>query len=218
MKYCNNCRLSVRTDRETCPLCQAQLSGEGEQVFPAIQSVYNQFILFFQILLTATVSAGIAAVTINLMLPESGLWCHYVVLGIVCFWVLLVTAIRRRTSIPRGIVNQVFWICVFAGIWDAVTNWHSWSIDFVIPCTCMTAILALGVLGRILHLPPSDYLGCILADALFGIVPLIFYLTGLSQFVYLSLTSVAVSIIALVALTVFHGKAIHGDLVRRFHV
>lgn len=218
MKYCDNCRLSVRTTRSTCPLCQAQLRGEGESVFPAIKSVYNQFILFFQILLTATVSAGIAAVTINLMLPETGLWCHYVVLGIACFWVLLVTAIRRRTSIPRGIVNQVFWICVFSGIWDAVTNWHSWSIDFVIPCTCMTAILALGVLGRILHLPPADYLGCILADAIFGIVPLIFYLTGLNRFVYLSLTSVAFSIIALVAITVFHGKAIRGDLARRFHV
>ncbi|MBQ3127381.1 MAG: hypothetical protein IJC15_09980 [Clostridia bacterium] len=218
MKYCENCRLSVRTARATCPLCQAPLKGEDEHIFPALKSVYNQFDLLFKILLTATISGGIAAIAINLMLPQSGLWCHYVVLGVICFWVLLVTAIRRRTSIPRNIVNQVFWICVFSGIWDALTAWHSWSIDFVIPCTCMIAILALGILGKVLHLPTADYLGCILADAVFGIVPLVFYLTGLSRFVYLSLTSVAVSIIAVVTIFIFNGREIRSDLARRFHI
>jgi len=218
MKYCENCRLSIRTGRTTCPLCQAPIKGEDERIFPEIKSVYNQFDLLFKILLTATISGAIASVTINLMLPESGLWCHYVVLGVVCFWILLVTAIRRRTSIPRGIVNQVFWICLFSGIWDLLTAWHNWSIDFVIPCSCMIAILALGILGKILHLPPSDYLGCILADAVFGIVPLVFYLTGVSRFIYLSLSCVAVSIIATVTIFIFHGKQIRSDLARRFHV
>ena len=218
MKYCENCRVSVRTARATCPLCQAQLKGEDEHIFPVLKSVYNQFDLLFKILLTATISGGIAAITLNLMLPQSGLWCHYVVLGIICFWVLLVTAIRRRTNIPRNIVTQVFWICVFSGIWDALTAWHSWSIDFVIPCACMIAILALGILGKVLRLPTTDYLGCILADAVFGIAPLIFYVTGLSQFVYLSRSSVAVRIIALGTLFIFLGREIRADLARRFHI
>jgi hypothetical protein len=80
------------------------------------------------------------------------------------------------------------------------------------------AVTALGILGKVLRLPTTDYLGCILADAVFGIAPLIFYVTGLSQFVYLSLTSVAVSIIALVTLFIFHGREIRSDLARRFHI
>ncbi|MBR7185731.1 MAG: hypothetical protein IKD37_09025 [Clostridia bacterium] len=218
MKYCDNCRLAVRTNRQTCPLCQAQLRGEGESAFPEIKSVYNQFILFFKLLLALTIAGAVASVAINLMIPESGLWCHYVLFGGLCFWVLLITAIRRRTSIPRGILNQVFWICIFSGIWDALTVWHGWSIDFVIPCTCIIAIVALGVLGKVLRLPTGDYLACILVDAVFGIVPLVFYLTGLSQFVYLSLSCVAVSLIAAAFIFIFHGKQIRSDLARRFHV
>lgn len=73
-------------------------------------------------------------------------------------------------------------------LWDALTGWHGWALDYFIPCTCMVAIFALGVTGKVMRLPPGDYLGCILADAVFGVVPLVFYLTDLLRFPYLSLT------------------------------
>ncbi len=218
MKYCDHCQLSVRTTRQTCPLCQAELTGTGDTALPEIKSVYNQFILFFKLLLWGSAVGTIAAVAVNLMLPQSGRWWHYVLLGVLCFWVLLVTGIRRRANIPRGIVEQVFWICIFSVIWDWLTAWHGWSIDFVIPCACMVAIVALGTVGLVLRLPPADYVGCILADAVFGIVPLIFYLTDLSDFVYLSLSSVAVSAIAIVSIFIFYGKQMRTELARRFHV
>lgn len=218
MKHCQNCNVQVRTARETCPLCQSPLTGEGESVFPKIKSLYSQYNLFFKLLILATAAGVIASVAINLMIPQSGLWCHYVLLGTVCFWVLFTTAVRRRTSIPRGILNQVFWICIFSSVWDAITNWHGWSIDFVIPCTCMTAIVTIGILGKVLHLPPGEYLGCLLADALLGILPLIFYFANLLHFIYLSLSCVAVSLIAIVALFILEGEQIRTDLARRFHV
>lgn len=218
MKYCENCRISLRTARKTCPLCQSALKGESDSVFPEIKSVYNQFILFFKLLLFCTIAGAILAVAVNVMIPRSGLWCHYVLLGVLCFWVLLITAVRRRTSIPRGILNQVFWICVFSIVWDALTDWHGWSLDYVIPCACMTAILALGIIGKILRLPAGDYIGCIFADAVLGIIPLIFYLCNLLHFTYLSLTCAAVSVIAIVSLFIFAGRQIRSELARRFHV
>ena len=69
-----------------------------------------------------------------------------------------------------------------------------------------------------LRLPPADYIGCILADAIFGIVPLIYYLCDLSDFVYLSLASVAVSAIAIISLFIFSGKQMRTELERRFHL
>lgn len=218
MKYCETCHLSLRTTRNTCPLCQSALRGESDSVFPEIKSVYNQFLLFFKLLLFGTVAGTVISVTVNLMIPQSGFWCRFVLLGVVCFWVLLLTAVRRRTSIPRGILNQVFWICLFSIIWDALTVWHGWSLDYVIPCACMTAILALGIVGKLLHMPPGDYIGCILADAVLGIVPLLFYLFDLLHFVYLSLACVAVSIIAIITLFIFAGNQIRSELARRFHV
>lgn len=217
MKYCDNCRLSVRTNRETCPLCQAPLKGEGESAFPEIKSVYNQFILFFKLLLLGTAAGVIISVTVNLMLPGDRWWCQYVLLGAVCFWVLLITAVRRRTNIPRGIVNQVFWLCIFSVIWDKLTVWHGWSLDFFIPCTCMVAIFTLGVIGKVMRLPPGDYLGCILADAVLGVVPLVFYLTDSLRFVYLSLSCVAISLIAILSLFILEGRQIRSELARRFH-
>ena len=37
MQYCAKCRISIRGDKACCPLCQGQLSGEGENpAFPVI--------------------------------------------------------------------------------------------------------------------------------------------------------------------------------------
>ena len=79
MKYCENCKVSVRGNGEFCPLCQHTLIGEGsEEVYPKLPTLFHQHALFFKLLIFITAAAGIICVAINLLLPQSGYWSVFV--------------------------------------------------------------------------------------------------------------------------------------------
>lgn len=221
MKFCIKCGTSVTGHRKTCPLCQGPLTGEAEpggEVFPVIPGVYQQHDLFFRILMFASIAAGIIALAVNLMLPASGWWSLFVLLGIACAWVSTALAVRKRHNIAKGMMYEVAAASVLSVLWDWVTGWHGWSIDYVIPCTCLAVMACLAVLYRVLNIPVRDYLIYFTLNAVFGIIPIIFYFTGRLIVIYPSLICTAVSLISLVALVIFQGEAMRAELKRRLHI
>lgn len=218
-RTCKKCGIEVRGAEIVCPLCQHRLSGEpGETVYPRIPTVYRQHELFFKCLALSSIAAGIICIAVNLLLPSGGFWSFFVVLGLLCFWVSLAYAVKKKDNIPKNITMQVFLISVLSYGWDLVTGWHGWSLDFVIPITCGAAMLSLFIIAKVMKLPPEDYLVYFMVDILFGVVPLIFYLTGLIHVAVPSVICISLSSLSLTALIIFEGKEMVRELVRRFHV
>jgi hypothetical protein len=219
MKYCEKCKVNVRGKTESCPLCQNKLSGTEEvDVFPRNPTIYKQFQLFFKLLILGTVSGGVISVAVNLMIPKTGFWSLFVVLGIVCFWISLAFAVRKRNNIPWNITNQVVILSILSIVWDYLTGWHKWSFDFVIPVTCIVAMISLAVIGKVMNLPVNDYIVYLTADIAFGIVPLVFYFTGFISIILPTMICITFSILSFTALLLFEGKTIQAELTRRFHV
>ena len=51
MKYCEKCKVKIRTSHEKCPLCQGVIQGEKEgteEIFPEIKEKNYPGVLFFQ--------------------------------------------------------------------------------------------------------------------------------------------------------------------------
>lgn len=219
MKYCDKCHVNVRGQNRICPLCQGKLSGQSSEImYPKINSVLKQYELFFKILIFGTVSAGIAALAVNMIIPQSGFWSLFVVLGIMCFWISLGSAFKNRHNLPGNITSQVLLISALSVIWDLITGWHGWSLNFVFPCVCAFAMLSLGILAKLLNLPPGDYQICLTVDIIFGAVPMLFYLTGISDVAIPSVVCTAISIISFVFILLFNGKEIREEIIRRFHI
>ncbi|MFQ8599809.1 MAG: DUF6320 domain-containing protein [Oscillospiraceae bacterium] len=221
MKTCENCRLQVAGNREYCPLCQAELTGEGDpeqEAFPKIPTVYKQHTLFFRILLFSSIAGGVIALALNFMLPQSGWWSLFVLLGLGCTWASLAIAVRKRGNIPKNLLYQVVLISLLAALWDWVTGWRGWSIDYVVPLVCICAMVAMSVLARVLRLRIQDYMIYLCIDAVFGVVPIVFFLTGVLRVVYPALICVAGSLISLAALLVFEGQNMLLELKRRLHL
>ncbi len=221
MKYCDKCKVKIAGDREKCPLCQGMVTdigGPSREVFPKIPTVYRQHNLLFRLLIFASIVAGVVSVAINLLLPQAGWWSLFVLLGIGCMWVSLFFAVRKRHNIPKNIMYQVVFVSGLSVIWDLVTHWRGWSIDYVIPSACFLAMISLAVLFKVMKMPVRDYLIYFALDGLFGIVPIIFFLTGCLNVLYPSLICVAVSVISLAALAVFAGENMLAELKRRLHL
>ena len=146
---------------------------------------------------------AVVSVAVNLLLPQSGLWSLFVLAGIGCLWISLAIAIRKRHNIPKNMLYQVVVISGLSALWDWLTGWRGWSIDYVIPIVCVCAMAALGILSRVMKWQISDLLVYFCLDGVFGIVPIIFYITGCLHVPYPSIVCVAVSVISLAAILLF---------------
>lgn len=220
MRHCEQCGVDVAGSRTHCPLCQGPLSpcmGDSRETFPRIPTIYRQYHFLFRVMIFASIAAGVAAVAVNLMLPETGFWSAFVVGGIACLWLSLALAVRKRKNIPKGMLYQVALISVICVVWDWATHWSGWSIDYVVPILCVSVMAALAVLSRVFHWETETLIVYVCIDALFGVVPLIFFLTGCLNVPYPSIICVAASVISLAALVVFKGDSIWAELRRRLH-
>ncbi|MFR8230572.1 MAG: DUF6320 domain-containing protein [Anaeromassilibacillus sp.] len=223
MKYCAKCKTTVTGHGTRCPLCQGMLQETGTadtrgDVFPRIPDTLHKHSLFFRILILVSVVAAVTCVVINLILPQHGWWSLFVLAGLACAWISLAVAFHYRRNVPKSILYQVVVVCVLTVLWDYSTGWHGWSIDYVIPITCVVAMLVLAITARVFKLNLGSFIVYFTIAALFAIVPVVFYVRGMLQVVYPSLICVAGSVISLAALILFEGDNMRKELKRRLHL
>ena len=219
MKHCDHCRIDVTGDRERCPLCDSSLKGEATpEVFPVIPTIYRQFHFLFKVMIFISVAVSVIAVAVNLILEETGLWSHFVVLGILCVWISMALAIRKRKNIPKNMLYQVMLLSIICVLWDLLIGWRGWSINYVVPILYSSAMIALAILSKIFNWAIENIIVYFCIDALFGITPLILVLTGLATIRIPSVICVAGSLISVAAIIVFKGDSIWAELKRRLYI
>ena len=154
MRYCNNCNVSVVGKRKLCPLCQDRLIGDKpqEEVFPKISFVYREYSSFFKIMLLVSIIIATVSVAVNILIPESGAWSFLILGGLGSVWASLINLINQRKNIPKNIVYQVMTISVISLIWDLLTGWKGWSINYVIPSVCVFAMISMAIISQLREL------------------------------------------------------------------
>jgi len=221
VKVCERCKVNIIGKRESCPLCQGSLIGrdsEQEEIFPHISTVYKQHNLFFRILILVSIIIATLSVTLNIMLPQRGAWSLFIIGGLVSVWVSLISAINKRNNIPKNIVYQVMIISIALVVWDYMTHWKGWSIEYIIPILCVFAMVSMAIIPKVLKLRIEDYILYLIIDAVFGVIPVAFILFGILNVVYPSLICVASSIISLSTVLIFEGDSMRAEMKKRFHL
>jgi hypothetical protein len=221
MKVCEKCAVSVSGGFEKCPLCQGALVGDAQdeyEIFPLIPLVINEHSLLFRLLLLGSAAVVIVSLTVNWMLPQRGFWSLFVIMGVACVWIGLLTAIRKRHNILKHLSYQVTIIGALSVLWDIFTGWRGWSVDYVVPIAFASVMTATAILAHILKMPTETYMVYSVLLIFYGIIPVIFVLSGLSTVVYPSLICVAGSLLSLAALLIFEGGNMREELKRRLHL
>lgn len=222
MKTCEKCGVYVAADRRFCPLCQRELSGEAqpgqEEIFPYLPTYYRQYNLFFRILVFLSFAAGAVSLLINFLIPTKIWWSLIEIAGIACMWVILITAVKKRHNITKGVLYQAVVISVAVGAIDYLTGFHHWSVNYVIPTLLLFTMLAIVILARVLHSRPEDYLIYLIVNGVLGLVPLVFLLTGWATVRWPSLCCITVSFLSLVGIFVFSKMDPKAELKKRLHI
>lgn len=223
MQYCNYCNVHIRDRKEKCPLCGNVLPKEDkdtdeiDNAFPTIALSYEKN-LAKKIMIFISIAAVVVSFSIEAIFPTRINWPMLVLLGLISMWLCLIVILQKSYHIPKKIVWMVFLVSILALFWDWNTGWRGWSIDYVIPIACMSAMALMYVTAKILHLSVKDYITYAFIDAIFGIIPLLFIVFDWAKVVYPSVISVAFSIITLAAIFIFKGDNIKSELEKRMHV
>lgn len=219
MKYCSNCGVSVRGDRKRCPLCNTVLTGEGEPGgFPEIPAGAKKRRLWISVSALVSVSAAVVCILLNILEPEHGPWCLYVIFGIACGWVLLALVLSKARNAAKAIILEVYLASALFLGWDWFTGWKKWSINFFIPAACAGSVIALMILSRFLRVNVGSFTVYLLGDILLGVVQLVLLVKKIVTVPLPSAICVGVCFITLAAMIIFTGRRFWVEMEKRLHL
>jgi hypothetical protein len=219
MRKCEKCGVTVRGLGRYCPLCQSRLTGTPEEdIYPKIPTLYRQFAVLFRWMIFGSIAGCIICMAVNILIPSKIFWSLFVIIGVICFWLSFSFAIRKRDNIPQDLTIQVFLATIICIVWDLVTGWKGWSLDYVLPIACSGAMISLIIIAVIMKLQPDEYILYFIVDILYGTVTLLLLLTGVTHIVIPTIICITISLVSLTGLIIFQGKAMRQELIRRFHL
>ncbi|QAT50344.1 hypothetical protein EQM14_11545 [Caproiciproducens sp. NJN-50] len=221
MLYCKNCRVRLPGSYRRCPLCQGDLSGEADEngnVFPTIPLHTDAEHALMVWLSFCSIAAAAVCTAVNLVLPSGGWWFLFVIGGIGSFWISLILVLKKRKNIPKTILWQVGVLSILAYVWDRFTGFQGWSLNYVLPILCTSAMVAMSVIARARKLDIQSYIFYLIIDCVFGILSFILLVMGKVAVMIPSAICFASTIIFLAALLLFEGKALFAEIQRRFHL
>ena len=220
MLHCKACHTDIAGNHERCPLCGGSLAGEAEEhrSYPVIPPNPNRTRRLIQIISLAAVAAAVASVAINILIPTRVWWSLFAAFGLLCGWLWAVVGLVKKAKLLNNIVWELVLISALAFVWDWLTGWRGWSVEYVFPSVCTGAMLAVIILSRVLRMPDRDYLIYLVLCAILGIIPVIFLLLGIPKMMIPSVLCVAVSLIVIAMLLIFYWKPMYREITKKLHL
>lgn len=221
MRHCGSCGVSVTGDGERCPLCRNLLSGTPSpetEVFPKLPPTRYRRHLLYKLTTAAAVTAVVVCVAINWMFPGPGWWSILAAAGIFSGWFVMMVGISQRRNLVKNVTWQLFIVSALTILLDLLSNWHGWSVDYVLPCLCVFSMGALITLAMVMHLPPNEYLFNLTLAGIYSLLPAVLLLTDKVSVAYPSVISAACGVILLAFIWIFSGRKAGKELTKKFHL
>ena len=221
MLYCKNCGIRLPGKYVRCPLCKGELTGSAEEngnVFPPIPPRRETGRSLLVWLAFGSVAAAAISMAVNLILPSGGWWFLFVLGGIGSVWLSLALVLKKRRNVPKTILWQCGLLSVLAFVWDLLTGFRGWSLDYVFPILCTGSMIAMAVTAKARKLNIQSYILYLVIDCVFGLLSFTLLVMGKIQVAIPSAVCFASTVIFLAALLFFEGKALLAEIQRRFHL
>ena len=171
-----------------------------------------------QIFTFLCISAIVISWVVNLMLPKGFLWAGFASGGVLCAWLFVMVGYKKRRNLLKNGMWQLLLLSAAGLLWDLMTGWRGWSVDFLIPLASLVILAAMTVVAKVCRLEENEYLFYLVQIGVFGCIPGILLAVGAVQIRYPSLICSGVSILLLAGLSVFRGRSLLREIKKKFRV
>lgn len=220
MIKCENCGVKIVGERSHCPLCGKKCSDAAKEdygVFPKVD-VKISYNLIIKI---TTFAAIVAILVINIInfsfIPHLRLYVP-LSLSVCCAWIIIVVGVKKRKNIPKNIMYEGIISILLCLLWDHVTGWRGWSINYVLPLTVAAMNVFYFVMSFVDRSKNTQYNIYFVMSLLGTLATLILCLTGAAAPTPFVTIPIGVGISLLIAQFIFKEKSFLSELHRRFHV
>lgn len=104
-------------------------------------------------------------------------------------------------------------------IWDYLTGWRGWSIDFVFPLVSLGSMVSILAISKLRSYPLKDNISYLLSAALYSFfIPFILLSIGRVGIIYPSLVCSSIGFMMLFELILFRWDECKEELKKKFHL
>ena len=221
MLYCEKCKITIRTEHKSCPLCHGGLSGTAskeDSIFPDIPAIKKRQISFFSMLTFCCVLAFIFSYLINNIIPSGSKWFIYMIGGICLVWIALIWGKSKRKNLLKNTIGQMIIIGVGLGICDVFIGWKGWSVEFAWPILIFLSLIFNVITTWVKKLEGSDYMIYLLMNSIFGLIPILLVQLQVVKFIIPSIICGGFAMVLLAGLIIFRWDQVVQELVKKFHM
>ena len=134
-------------------------------------------------------------------------------------WLALAVAFYKRYNLLKNAMWQLVVVTVVCTVWDLLTGWKKWSVNFIFPLVSIVIIISMMIISTIYYRHPKQYMIYFIMAAGYGLLlPLVFILTGLVTIAVPSVVSIVFSFLTLAALLIFKGREFMEEMEKALHV
>lgn len=207
MQNCPKCRISIRGDKECCPLCGASLTGTASPpAFPVLERKKLSRLTLSRIVLFLVIIFEVVLTAIMILSGRRFVWAPLAMLAAVVAYLDVRLILFYRDNYIRVITSQVYLGMIVCLVVDKATHWHGWSVTWVLPSCFIGLVILTFVLGVVLHMDLEDYIVYFLFTIVLCLLQLIPLLRGINPYPLPAVVSIAADIIFAAGLFLFRGR------------
>lgn len=134
-------------------------------------------------------------------------------------WIASSIGFFKRYNLLKNVMWQLFIGTIISLIWDALTGWHGWSVDFVLPIMSVGVLAAMFVIAKVQKSSVREYLIYELMAAGYGLaLPVILLLCKVVKRPTASMFGALVCFLFLVGVILFKGREFKEEMQKNLHV
>ena len=146
-------------------------------------------------------------------------WTLFTAGGVVTMWIASSIGFFKRHNLLKNAMWQLIIGTIICFIWDALTGWHSWSVDLVLPIMSVSTLAAMFVTAKVQKSPVREYLIYEIMAAGYGLIlPVILLLCGVVKNPTVSMFGSLTCFLFLVAVILFKGREVKEEMQKNLHV
>ena len=146
-------------------------------------------------------------------------WTLFTAGGVTTMWIASSIGFFKRYNLLKNVMWQLFIGTIVCFIWDVLTGWHSWSVDFVLPIMSVATLAAMFVIAKVQKSPVREYLIYEIMAAGYGLIlPVILLLCKTVKNPTVSMFGALICFLFLVGVILFKGKEFKEEMHKNLHV
>lgn len=146
-------------------------------------------------------------------------WTLFTMGGVATMWIASSIGFFKRYNLLKNVMWQLFIGTIISLIWDALTGWHGWSVDFVLPIMSVGVLATMFVIAKVQKSSVREYLIYELMAAGYGLaLPVILLLCKVVKRPTASMFGALVCFLFLVGVILFKGREFKEEMQKNLHV